>query len=160
MNRKWVSTFAAAAIGAGLFASNALAYGGDGGGHGHRRHGDSAMGLCVSVMTPEQRASLRTTVGDSWETLKSDSAAVHSAKSAITRDILYGKSVTADEASLATAMGKLQSDKDTMAAQACKSVKNIGAVQTLYGEMEGLHQQEQTLHQDARGDFKTAQNAQ
>jgi hypothetical protein len=158
MNRKWISTFAAAAIGAGLFATSAFAYGE--GGHGHHRHRDSAMGLCVGVMTPEQRASLRTTVGSSWETLKADSAAVHSAKAAITHDILYGNSVTADEATLATAAGKLQSDKDSMAAQVCKNVKNITAVQTLYGQMEGLHQQAQTLHQNAYADLKTAQNAQ
>jgi hypothetical protein len=158
MNKRWIAPIAAALIGTGFLAATAFAYGG-GGGHG-RHHGDSAMGLCIGVMSPTQKAALRSTLGSSWTTLKTDSQAVRSAKAAITHDILYGNSVTTDEAALATAESTLQSAKDSLAAQVCSNVTNIGAVQTLYGQLQALHPEEQTLHQDAHSDFQAARAAQ
>jgi len=141
-DRKWIAPIAAALIGTGFLAASAFAYGEGGGGHGHHHGGSSAKGLCISVMTPAHRASLKTTLGSSWETLKADSEAVHSDKSAITQDILSSKSVTTDEGTLAKDEGKLQSAKDSLASQVCGKVSNLAAVQNLYNELRGLQVQE------------------
>jgi hypothetical protein len=94
-------------------------------------------------MTPAQKESLKTTSGSSWETLKADAEAVHSDKAAITHDILFSSAtLTSYEAKLSTDEGALQSAKDSLAAQVCKNVTNISAVQNLYNEMQGLHVQE------------------
>lgn len=154
MTKRGIFSFAAAIIAAGFLAGTAFAFAG----RGHHR--SSAMGLCMGVMSQSQRAELRSTISSSWATLKTDHQNVQSAREAITHDILWGTSVTADEATLATAESKLQSDKDSLAAQVCKNVTNISAVQTLYGQLQGLHQQQQTLHQDAHSDFKAARSAQ
>jgi hypothetical protein len=160
MNRKWIAPIAAALIGTGFLVATVFAYGEGGGGRGHHHGGSSAMGLCISVMTPAQKASLLTSLGSSWETLKADSETVRSDKAAITHDILYGNSVTTDETNLAAAESALQSAKDSLASQVCGKVSKLAAVQNLYNELQGLQVQEKTLHQQAHTDFKTAQSAQ
>jgi hypothetical protein len=58
MTRKWIFLIAAAVVGTGFLAVTAFAYG------GHRHHRLSAMGLCLSVMSPTQRANLRSTLAE------------------------------------------------------------------------------------------------
>jgi hypothetical protein len=154
MTRKFVYPIVLAATATGFLAATAFAYG------GHWHHRFSAAGLCLSVMSPTQRADLLPSLGSSWAELKTDRQNVHSAKAAITHDILYRTSVASDEANLTQAESRLQSDRDNLAAQVCKNVKNITAVQTLFGQLQGLHQQQQSLHQAAHGDFKSARSAQ
>jgi hypothetical protein len=155
MTKKYVITFAAAAIGAGFLAVNAYAHG-----FGHRGHrGSSAAMSCIAVMTPTQKANLKQVFEGNRQKLRDDSGAVKSAKEALAGAILSGsKDVSAQETELSKAKLQLQKDKDAAAMQVCGQLdaKQLSAAETLHKNLATLRE---NSHEQARNYFQAARTA-
>jgi hypothetical protein len=125
--------------------------------HGHR--GGGAMGSCVAVMNSTQKASLKTTFGNQKQAMETDRESLMSARNALTSAILSGsKDVSAQEATLATAQGQVQKDRDAMATQVCGQLSSaqLTAAQTLNTNMTKLRA---SSHSQAQSYYQTAQAA-
>jgi len=158
MNRKYVFSVAAAAVGsAALAVTAAHAFGGFGP-HGHH-HGSPAAKACIAVMTPDQRANLKSIFTDAKAGLMSDHQKVQSAKHDLTEAIL---SKHADlgplENNLSTAKLKLLQDEDAVAVKVCGLLnpKQLSAADGLYKNLLALRQ---STHEQARDYFKQARTA-
>jgi len=157
MNRKYVFSLAAAAIGSGVIAiSAAHAYGF--GHHGH--HGSGAAKACIAVMTHDEKMGLKTIFSDAKTNIiadhKSAAAAKHDLELAIVKN--PKGDFSALETSLANAKSKLQQDQDKVAAEVCGSLNSqqMGAAEGLYKNLLALRE---STHSQARAFFKDARTA-
>lgn len=153
MNRKYVFSLAAAAIGSGVIAITAAhAFGG--GHHGH--HGSGAAKACIAVMTHEQRADLKTIFGDAKTNIIADHKKVSEAKQELALAILSKKDDLGTlESNLSAAKSKLQQDEDAAALKVCGELnpKQLSAAEGLYKNLLTLRE---NSHKQARDYFKDA----
>lgn len=154
MNRKYILSLAAAAIGSGVIAIGAAQA--HGFGHGGR-HGSGAARACIAVMDHDQRAGLKTIFKDAKTNIIADHKAVGAAKQDLALAILSKKDdLSTLETNLATAKSKLQQDEDAAAAKVCGVLnpKQLDAAQGLYKNMlalrESTHKQARAYFMDAR----------
>jgi hypothetical protein len=154
MNRKYIFSLAAAAIGSGVIAI-AAAHAHGFGHHGH--HGSGAARACIAVMTPDQRAGLKGIFGDAKTNIIADHKGVAAAKQDLALAILSkNDNLSTLESNLATAKSKLQQDEDAAAAKVCGVLnpKQLEAAQGLYKNMlalrESTHKQARAYFMDAR----------
>jgi Skp family chaperone for outer membrane proteins len=128
------------------------------GAHGHH-HGSAAAKACIAVMTPDQRANLKTIFSDSKSSLMTDHQKVMSAKQDLANAILSKTSdLSSLESNLSNAKLKLLQDEDAAAVKVCGMLtdKQLGAAQGLYKNMLALHQ---STHQQMMDYFKQARTA-
>ena len=123
---------------------------------GHH-HGNSAMRICIRLMSSSQKADLKQTFSTGTQSLQSERQTVVSAKQALTSAILSGsKDVSSLESVLATAQQQLQKDEDSAAAQVCGQLSStqLMAAQNLFKNLAALHtntrQQAKTYFQQAK----------
>ncbi len=158
MNRKYVLSIAAGVIGSAAIAVAAAHAHGSFGHHGHH-HGSPAAKACIAVMTPDQRAGLKSIFTDAKTTLMSDHQKVASAKQDLTLAILTKKDdLSPLENNLSAASLKMLQDQDAAAAKVCGLLnpKQLSAAEGLYKNMVSLRQ---SSHQQAHEYFKQARTA-
>jgi hypothetical protein len=157
MTRKYILSLAAATIGSGLIAVTAAHAFGPGG-HGHH-HGSAAVKACIAVMTPTERADLKTIFGDYKTDLRTDFQKVRADKEALNVAILTPKGdVSGAENTLATDQATLQKEADELAGKICGTLNGTQQSQALilYNELTALRK---TSHEEARAYFKAARSA-
>jgi hypothetical protein len=154
--RKYV-LMAALMIGTGMVAASAHAEGF----HGHR--GGGAIGSCIAVMSPAQKANLKSTFSAQKQTFETDRNDLMSARNALTQAILSASpgapaNVSAQETALANAEAKVQTDKDALASQICSQLSSaqLSAAKTLNSDLTQLRA---STHAQAHAFFQTAQAA-
>jgi Skp family chaperone for outer membrane proteins len=158
MKPKYVLSIAAAvAGGAALLAEAAYAHGGFG--PGGRHHGSAAARACIAVMTPDQRADLKSIFADVKGNLMTDHQNVQSAREALTLGILEKKdNLGSLQNSLSAAKLKLLQDEDAAAVRVCGllNAKQLSAAEGLYKNLAALHK---STREQAREYFKQARSA-
>lgn len=124
-----------------------------------RRHHGTAIMPCAVVMTPQQKANLKTVFSGQRRTLHSDWQNVMAAHKALTAAILAGsKDVSSQEAALTVAQQQLMKDKDALAMQVCGQLDSsqLSAASTLFNNLSSLHE---STHRQARQYFQEAKAA-
>ncbi len=155
MRMKYVFAIAAAAVGSAAIAVAAQAHGF--GPHGH--HGSGAARSCIAVMTPDQRANLKTIFSGAKADIIADHQKVESAKQELALAILNKTGdVSPQENNLSAARLKLTQDEDAAAAKVCGllNAKQLSAAEGLYKNMVALRQ---STRQQAHEYFKQARSA-
>jgi phosphoenolpyruvate-protein kinase (PTS system EI component) len=154
--RKYV-VMAALIIGTGMVAASAHAEGF----HGHR--GGGAIGSCIAVMSPAQKANLKSTFSAQKQTFETDRNDLMSARNALTQAILSASpgataNVSAQETALANAEAKLRTDKDALASQICSQLSpaQLNAARVLNSSLTKLRA---STHAQAHAFLQTAQAA-
>jgi hypothetical protein len=156
MNRKYIFSLAAAAIGStalAVTAANAF------GGHGGHHHGSPAARACIAVMTPDQRSNLKSIFSDAKSTLMMDHQKVESAKQDLEVAIFTkGSDLNTPENNLSAAKLKMLQDQDAAAVKVCGllNAKQLSAAEDLYKNLVALRQ---STHEQARDYFKKARTA-